>query len=282
MALETPPVPEPARGLEDYVDQFRDVFRRRDQRRWAAVYLQGLLTPGGRKNVEGISDRVTPPDGWAAGNLSQSLQNFLNHSPWDEQAVWRRWRELAARPLLTSDSTLVLVDLIIAKQGRHSVGVQRQHVATLGRKINCQVAVSVHLAGSGGTCPLALRLYLPRGWCRQTERLEAAGVPEEYRPFATRTELALRMLDSLRHEGFGGLNIVVGHEYGEEWAAESPRRGWTTVVDNAKLDTVRAGCRRLNDELGLDHFEGRSWRGFHHHACLVALASSARGSGFPS
>ena len=25
-------------------------------------------------------------------------------------------------------------------------------------------------------------------------------------------------------------------------------------------------------ELGLDHFEGRSWRGFHHHAALVMLA----------
>jgi hypothetical protein len=22
----------------------------------------------------------------------------------------------------------------------------------------------------------------------------------------------------------------------------------------------------------LDHFEGRSWRGFHHHACLVMVA----------
>jgi SRSO17 transposase len=30
-------------------------------------------------------------------------------------------------------------------------------------------------------------------------------------------------------------------------------------------------ARRLH-ELGLDHFEGRSWRGFHHHACLVVLA----------
>jgi hypothetical protein len=28
----------------------------------------------------------------------------------------------------------------------------------------------------------------------------------------------------------------------------------------------------LCDRLGLDHFEGRSWRGFHHHACLVVLA----------
>ena len=28
----------------------------------------------------------------------------------------------------------------------------------------------------------------------------------------------------------------------------------------------------MKEELGLDHFEGRSWRGFHHHACLVMLA----------
>jgi hypothetical protein len=28
----------------------------------------------------------------------------------------------------------------------------------------------------------------------------------------------------------------------------------------------------LQRDLGLDHFEGRSWRGFHHHAVLVLLA----------
>jgi SRSO17 transposase len=28
----------------------------------------------------------------------------------------------------------------------------------------------------------------------------------------------------------------------------------------------------MKEELGLDHHEGRSWRGFHHHACLVMLA----------
>jgi SRSO17 transposase len=37
------------------------------------------------------------------------------------------------------------------------------------------------------------------------------------------------------------------------------------------LPLARQGAQRLRD-LGLDHFEGRSWRGFHHHACLVALA----------
>ena len=30
--------------------------------------------------------------------------------------------------------------------------------------------------------------------------------------------------------------------------------------------------RELKDELGLDHFEGRSYRGWHHHAVIAALA----------
>ena len=35
---------------------------------------------------------------------------------------------------------------------------------------------------------------------------------------------------------------------------------------------VELGYQRMKEELGLDHHEGRSWRGFHHHACLVMLA----------
>jgi hypothetical protein len=30
--------------------------------------------------------------------------------------------------------------------------------------------------------------------------------------------------------------------------------------------------QRGKDDLGLDHFEGRSWRGFHHHGVLAVLA----------
>ena len=35
---------------------------------------------------------------------------------------------------------------------------------------------------------------------------------------------------------------------------------------------VEQGYQQMKEELGLDHFEGRGWRGFHHHACLVLLA----------
>lgn len=35
---------------------------------------------------------------------------------------------------------------------------------------------------------------------------------------------------------------------------------------------VGRGRQQMKEELGLDHLEGRSWRGFHHHAAMVLLA----------
>jgi SRSO17 transposase len=35
---------------------------------------------------------------------------------------------------------------------------------------------------------------------------------------------------------------------------------------------VERGYEQLKGELGLDHFEGRSWQGFHHHAAMTFLA----------
>jgi hypothetical protein len=35
---------------------------------------------------------------------------------------------------------------------------------------------------------------------------------------------------------------------------------------------VEQGYQQMKEELGLDHFEGRSWHGFHRHSCLVMLA----------
>jgi SRSO17 transposase len=35
---------------------------------------------------------------------------------------------------------------------------------------------------------------------------------------------------------------------------------------------VEPSDQQMKEELGLGHFEGRSWRGFHHHVTLVLLA----------
>jgi Transposase DDE domain len=35
---------------------------------------------------------------------------------------------------------------------------------------------------------------------------------------------------------------------------------------------IEQDYRELKDELGLDHYEGRSWTGWHHHVTLVSMA----------
>ena len=70
-----------------------------------------------------------------------------------------------------------------------------------------------------------------------------------------------------------------------EWpeAEEAPTKYWlSTLPGNHSLpDLVRAAKQRwiierdyqeLKQELGLGHFEGRGWRGFHHHATLCIAA----------
>ena len=45
------------------------------------------------------------------------------------------------------------------------------------------------------------------------------------------------------------------------------------LVDTAKMRwRIERDYEELKSELGLAHFEGRSWRGFHHHACLCIAA----------
>jgi SRSO17 transposase len=52
--------------------------------------------------------------------------------------------------------------------------------------------------------------------------------------------------------------------------ADTPLR---ELVSLAKLRwRIEHDYRELKDALGLDHFEGRSWRGWHHHVTLVSVA----------
>ena len=58
------------------------------------------------------------------------------------------------------------------------------------------------------------------------------------------------------------------------WLSTLPET--TPVADLVRLAKPRWRIERdyqeLKDELGLDHFEGRWWRGFHHHGALCIAA----------
>jgi SRSO17 transposase len=59
------------------------------------------------------------------------------------------------------------------------------------------------------------------------------------------------------------------------WMAQlgPPPVGLRRLVRIAKARwRVELDYRELKEELGLDHYEGRQWLGWHHHVCLVSIA----------
>jgi SRSO17 transposase len=380
--------------LAEYAGHFRDDFNRSRQAAWCGVYLRGLLTDAERKSIEPMARAVPPPAGLKVADPDQALQQFVSQSTWDEGAVAKRYRARMAEAFASPSAVFVIDDTTFPKQGSHSVGVQRQYCGALGKKANCQCAVSVHYVAPEGHYPLNMRLYLPDSWLADPERLDRVGVPEDDRRPRSKGQIALELLDQARGEGLPGQVVVADSGYGvsgpfrdglaerglhyivgvtdemvvfteeprwteptaatggrpqkrprladdsprpvslKELAERTPRRkvtwregtkgpmwgrfawlrvwpagGWATgecagadpiwllieeqadgklkhafsnlPTDMSRLRAIRLwrsrwpveqGYQQMKEELGLDHFEGRSWRGFHHHACLVMLA----------
>jgi len=198
--------------LENYVAEFAGGFGYITRTRWAGIYLQGLFLDGERKSIEPLSRRVSVP-GWR-GDTEQALQQFVNQSVWDEQAVLQTYRRVMGEAFDDPDGIVVIDDTGFAKKGRHSVGVTRQYSGTLGKTDNCQVAVSLHYAAPKGDYPLALRLFLPESWTSQPERMEAARVPPKYQTQHTKNEIALALLDQMHVEGLPYRAVVADAGYG--------------------------------------------------------------------
>jgi len=381
--------------LRRYAAHFAPDFPQSKPARWAGVYLHGLLADGERKSIEPLSHRVTLPPGLTSEDPEQALQQFVSQSPWDEQAVLRRYRALMGEHFASPDGVFVIDDTSFPKRGRHSVGVSHQYCGALGKQANCQVAVTLHSTSPRGHFPLDLRLYLPESWTTDAGRMDAAGVPDDARVHRTKGQIALGLLDRVRAEGVRGSVVVADAGYGNagelrdglaerglyyvvgvqaetvvfaqrpRWAhpPRTGRRGpdpsrWVLADDSPRPLSVgelagrlrlrrvswrvgtkgrlsapfawvrvwlgadwhrgtrvppepvwllveeqsggqikyalsnfppgtpirtavrlwkqrwriEQGHQQMKEELGLDHFEGRGWRGFHHHAAVVLLA----------
>src|SRR5215211_5139353 len=108
-------------------EEMFEPMARKDQRRWGAVYLRGLMLEGKRKSIEPMAARLQDGD-------DQCLQQFVNQSPWSAALV----RERLARRMSVeiAHEAWVLDATGVRKFGEKSVGVGRQYSGALGKVSN--------------------------------------------------------------------------------------------------------------------------------------------------
>src|SRR5258708_4459103 len=163
---------EPLPVLAEFLEPFRGHFVRSEGPAALERYLTGLLTEHKNKNCDTIAS-VVP------GTSEQRLQGLLTEMVWDHDDLNRqRVRQLLTLP---SEGAAVLIfdDTGFAKQGKCSVGVQRQYSGTLGKRGNCQISVNCHYAEKTLAWPVATRLYLPQQWAEDPVRRPKPHVPKQ-------------------------------------------------------------------------------------------------------
>src|SRR6202047_3977060 len=155
-----------------YVEGLASVIGHADRAGPLRDYCTGLLLPGERKSVEPMA-AVTAPDRTAAQH--QSLLHFVGQSPWSDEKVLAKVGEMVL-PAIESQGPIeawIIDDTGFPKKGEHSVGVARQYCGQLGKRDNCQVAVSLSLANHHASLPVAYRLYLPEDWAKDSASVGA-------------------------------------------------------------------------------------------------------------
>jgi SRSO17 transposase len=180
--------------LMAYHSRFHGFFCRSEGRNWSMKYLQGLLMPIERKNVENIAEEVNAPP--------RKLQEFLSDSPWDDDGCIEEHHRFVGELFGAPNGVVVFDDTGFPKKGDKSAGVGRQYSGTMGKTDNCQIGVFMSYASIHGHTLVDRRLYILSQWFDEAavERRKRAGIPEEIQ-FKTKIELAMEMLDKANEGG---------------------------------------------------------------------------------
>ncbi len=241
--------------LVDFAAEMLGGLPRKDQRAAGELYVRGLLTDGQRKSMQPMAARL--------GVDHQRLQQFITSSTWDYVAVRRnvaRWFA-ASWPV----EALVVDDTGFPKDGTASPCVARQYSGTLGKTANCQIGVSVHLAGEHASCAADWRLFCPESWddaaladpvaaARARWRRDRAGIPGQVR-HTEKWRLALEMIEEMAGPGGWGVLeqvtaaggarpvVVTDAGYGDNtsFRLELDGRGWRYVVAVKGTTSAHAG-----------------------------------------
>ncbi|MCJ7697561.1 MAG: IS701 family transposase [Thermoplasmata archaeon] len=207
-----------------FLIKHRNIFTtRRDRSTWprwkdswksASYYHEGLLSPGRKKSMQRISQRMDVNE--------NTIEQFIRESPWDYEELHDHLASQIPCCIRDAKAAFIVDEVSLVKQGRHSVGVQRQYCGAQGKVGNCQVGVDLTYAAPGKhrnadqrTWPLGMRLYLPESWVRDRDRRRECGVPESVL-FRTKPDIALDLIDRVRKHNVAHTCTVADAGYGDD------------------------------------------------------------------
>ena len=188
--------------------EFADCYRRAESRESGGLYVRGLL-----------ADKVARKNCWQLAEVvglerPKPLERLLNEGDWEADEVCQRLRGLIKEQFSFVPGVGVIDESGFVKKGEESAGVARQYCGRLGKVENCQVGVFLGYVSPKGHAFLDRRLYLPKGWCEDRERLLGAKIPEAAHEFKTKPQLALELLERSWSEGIPMQWVVADTTYG--------------------------------------------------------------------
>ena len=188
---------ELSRRLAAFLSRFAKDLGRRERLRDCERYLAGLLFRASRRSMRSISRRT--------GGNARSLDQFINHSPWDHEAILGRLRKEVRDKRPRGVSSLVLDEMVVYKHGDHSVGTANHWSSWSGvasdRRSGIdrpqyrkgQLVLTWNWIDEDTVSPVAARLYLPPEWTGNPGRMAAANIPTDMRVPRERWEAALEV-----------------------------------------------------------------------------------------
>jgi SRSO17 transposase len=273
MASEISEIGTAAR-LEQFLGGIGTHLKDRRKRESFAMYAFGILGDGERKSAEPIAARACA-DPAQTNNVHSKLCHFLGLSKWDDRAVRLEAAGYAIAAVQKREpvTTWIIDDTGFLKQGKHSVGVQRQYTGSAGKITNCQIGVSLAVATSSEQFPVDFELYLPKSWAQDAERRAEVRIPDEV-TFKTKIELALGMIERAKGAEIPGNIILADAAYGESSVFRNTIRelefdfavgvpSTTRVVRLDPLGRARGGAitaLELMNSFGRKAFRRVTWR----------------------
>ena len=162
---------------------------------------------------------------------NQSLQHFINNSPFDEEKLKRQINEDVNNKLGGEEAGLLIDDSSTPKAGKSSAGVARQYCGKLGKVENCQSGVFAILSKDNKYSMIDGQLYLPKEWIEDEERRKKAGIPDDIK-FKTKIEIAEEMIYTAKTRlKFGWVGFDGGYGKSREFLYRLGDKGLIFMAD---------------------------------------------------